>query len=197
MERLEQLKSHFEGVPLEPPDAIFGLANNFKNDPHGQKVDLVIGAYRSEEGKPWVLPVVDKVERLLLDKHLDHEYIPIDGLREFTDAATALLLGGDSPVIAQKRYSATQFLSGTGCLRLGAQFLAKFYRASTTVYIPDPTWANHRNIFNDAGLAVKTYRYYNKDTIALHHDAFIEDIKVPVRCPSPHLTISPLSLFSP
>jgi len=191
MERLEQLQSHFEGVPLEPPDAIFGLANNFKNDPHSQKVDLVIGAYRDESGKPWVLPVVDKVEHLLLDRHLDHEYIPIDGLREFTDAATGLLLGKDSPVIAAKRYSGTQFLSGTGCLRLGAQFLAKFYKGSSTVYIPDPTWANHRNIFNDAGLQVKSYTYYNKDSISLHYDAYIHDIKVSSLSPSPLRSPSP------
>jgi len=178
MDRVEQLASHFGQVPLEPADAIFGLAATFKKDPSEVKVDLVIGAYRSEDGKPWVLPVVDKVERILLDEPHDHEYIPIDGLREFTDAATALLLGPKNPVLLEGRYSATQFLSGTGCLRLGAQFLTKHYKTSSTIYIPEPTWPNHRNVFSDAGLQVKSYRYYNPKSITLDYTGLLEDLKV-------------------
>jgi len=179
MDRVEQLSSHFGQVPLEPADAIFGLAASFKKDPSEVKVDLVVGAYRTDEGQPWVLPVVSKVEGILLQEHHDHEYIPIDGLRDFTDAATALLLGHKNPVVLEGRYSATQFLSGTGSLRLGAQFLAKHYNnTSTTIYIPEATWPNHRNVFSDAGLQVKTYRYYDPKTITLTYTGLLEDLKV-------------------
>jgi len=134
-ERLKGLASHFNSVPLEPPDAIFGLSAKYKADSSKQKVDLVVGAYRDENGKPWVLPVVRKVEKELLEKSLDHEYLPIDGLSSFTSAASLLLLGP-----SKVPFTAVQALSGTGALRIGAEFLAKHYKESSTVYLPNPTW---------------------------------------------------------
>jgi len=177
MERVQQVVSHFAAVPLEAPDAIFGLSANFKKDTDPNKVDLVVGAYRTDEGKPWILPVVSKVEKLIVQEVTDHEYIPIDGLKEFTDAASALLLGKDHPILKSGRFAATQGLSGSGTLRIGAEFLSRHYNRSKTIYIPNPTWPNHRNIFGDAGLTVKEYRYFDKKSIGLDLVGLLEDIK--------------------
>jgi len=162
---------------LEPPDAIFGLSANYKKDTNPTKVDLVVGAYRTDEGKPWILPVVAKVEKQVVGEVKDHEYIPIDGLKEFTDAASALLLGKYSPIIKEGRYAATQGLSGSGSLRIGAEFLSRHYQRSKTIYIPNPTWPNHKNIFGDASLSVKEYRYFDKKTIGLDLNGMLEDLR--------------------
>jgi aspartate aminotransferase len=177
MERVQQVVSHFASVPLEPPDAIFGLSANYKKDTDPNKVDLVVGAYRTDEGKPWILPVVSKVEKMVVQEVTDHEYLPIDGLPEFTNAASALLLGKDSPILKEKRFAATQGLSGSGSLRIGAEFLSRHYNLSKTIYIPNPTWANHRNLFGDAGLTVKDYRYFDKKTIGLDLAGMLEDLR--------------------
>lgn len=87
-------ESVFEDVELAPPDVIFGLAEEFKHDPHPDKVNLVVGAYRDEEGKPVVFPVVRNVEMAIAaDKTLNHEYLPIDGLKDLSNAAVKLQLG--------------------------------------------------------------------------------------------------------
>jgi len=137
----------------------------------------VVGAYRTDEGKPWILPVVAKVEKQIVQEVSDHEYIPIDGLKEFTDAASALLLGKENPIIKEGRFAATQGLSGSGSLRIGAEFISRHYNRSKTIYIPNPTWANHRNIFGDAGLTVKDYRYFDKKAIGLDLVGMLEDLQ--------------------
>lgn len=129
----------FTDVPLAPPDAIFGLASKFKADPSEDKVDLVIGAYRDEDGKPWVLPVVRKVEIKLANEGVEHEYLPIDGLQQFKKAASELLLGNQALLV---NHTAVQTLSGTGALRIGAEFIARIISNKIPVYIPDPTWGN-------------------------------------------------------
>ncbi|RKO84057.1 pyridoxal phosphate-dependent transferase, partial [Blyttiomyces helicus] len=164
-------------VPLAPPDAIFRLTSDYRADPDPRKINLGVGAYRDESGKPWVLPVVRKAERLLLDDPaLDHEYLPIDGLGTFTDAAAKLILGAESGAIRDGRVTACQSISGTGALRLGAEFLARFHRAP--VYISNPTWANHRAIFNDAGFEVRDYPYWDASTRGLAFDAMISTLQV-------------------
>jgi len=178
MERLSLLTSHFESVPLEAPDAIFGIAGKFREDPAETKVDLVVGAYRTDEGKPWVLPAVKMAEDRLLQEHRNHEYLPLDGLKEFTQAATAVCLGSTNPAITENRYVAVQALSGTGALRVSGEFLKKFYPYAKTIYLPTPTWPNHKSIFEDAGLEVKYYRYYDNRTIDLDFEGLIQDLRV-------------------
>jgi aspartate aminotransferase len=97
----------FEKTPLNPPDPIFNLNTQFKADQCQDKVNVGVGAYRTDEGKPWVLPVVKKAERMVVDNpQLDHEYLPIDGLAEFTEASARLVLGNDSPAIRDGRVRA-------------------------------------------------------------------------------------------
>ena len=93
-------------APLNPPDPIFNLNTQFKADKFENKVNVGVGAYRTDEGKPWVLPAIKKVEKeIVANSSLDHEYLPIDGLAEFTEASARLVLGKDSPAIKEGRVS--------------------------------------------------------------------------------------------
>jgi aspartate aminotransferase len=96
---------------------------------------------------------------------------------EFTKAAALLAYGPDSSAIKEDRVAITQSISGTGALRIGGAFLERFYPGAKTIYIPNPSWANHAAVFKDSGLKVEKYRYYNKDTIGLDFDGLIADIK--------------------
>ncbi|RDW80717.1 aspartate aminotransferase-2 [Coleophoma crateriformis] len=157
-----------EAVPQAPEDPLFGLMAAYRADPFDKKVDLGIGAYRDNNAKPWVLPVVKKADAILRDDPaLNHEYLPIAGLASFTSAAAKLILGADSPAIAEQRTTSVQTISGTGAVHLGALFLARFYPGKPTVYFSNPTWANHNQIFNNVALPVATYPYFSKSTKGL------------------------------
>ncbi|KAI8924070.1 pyridoxal phosphate-dependent transferase [Entophlyctis helioformis] len=170
-------KSQFASVPLAPPDPIFHLTASYKADPDPSKINLGVGAYRDNNGNPWILPVVKKAERKIVDdQSLDHEYLAIDGIKSFTDASARLILGANSPVIKEKRYATAQTISGTGAVRLGADFLIRFKPA--TVYISNPTWANHRAIFADAGFKdIREYQYWNPATRGLNMDGIMETFR--------------------
>ncbi|KAF4126700.1 aspartate aminotransferase, cytoplasmic [Geosmithia morbida] len=155
-------------VPQAPEDPLFGLMRVFKADTDPNKIDLGIGAYRDDNAKPWVLPVVKKADEILRNNpELDHEYAPIAGLAHFTSKAAELMLGADSPAIKESRVASLQTVSGTGALHLGAGFLARFFKGNRTVYVSDPTWANHHQIFNNVGLDVIQYPYFDKKTKGL------------------------------
>jgi len=122
------------------------------------------------------LPVVKKATEILLnDPTLDHEYLPITGLPEFTSAAARLILGDDSTAIAERRVTSVQTISGTGANHLGALFLSRFYEFNGTkqIYLSDPTWANHFAIFRNVGIEPVTYKYYDPKTIGLAYNEFL------------------------
>jgi aspartate aminotransferase len=114
-------------VPLAPPDAILGLTEAFKSDPSEMKVNLGVGAYKTNEGKPFILPSVKEAEKRLFERNSDHEYGPIDGLKGFREKSVELALGKDSEVIRDGRYASMQTLSGTGSIRSGLDFLREWY----------------------------------------------------------------------
>ncbi|EAQ88422.1 aspartate aminotransferase, cytoplasmic [Chaetomium globosum CBS 148.51] len=163
-----------EAVPQAPEDPLFGLMRAYKADTSPDKVDLGIGAYRDDNAKPWVLPVVKKADEILRnDPEANHEYLPIAGLAALTSKAAELLLGKSAPAIAEKRAASVQTISGTGAVHLGALFLARFYKsqgANRTVYVSNPTWANHHQIFTNVGLPIATYPYFSKETKGLDFD---------------------------
>ncbi|KAL0573277.1 hypothetical protein V5O48_008684 [Marasmius crinis-equi] len=169
----------WSNVPLAPPDSIFKLTAAYKADTYEKKVNLGVGAYRDDDNKPWVLPVVRKVEQILLNSPaLDHEYLPITGLPEFTVSAAKLILGVDSPAIAEGRVTSVQTISGTGANHLGALFLSKFYPwGEKNVYLSNPTWANHQAIFKNVGINPVDYPYYDPKTIGLDFNGFISALK--------------------
>jgi aspartate aminotransferase len=171
----EIVAESWRDVPLAPPDSIFKLTYTFNTDTFEKKVNLGVGAYRDDNGKPWVLPVVKKAtQRLLNDESLNHEYLPITGLPEFTASAAELILGRTSPAIQDQRVASVQTISGTGANHLGALFLSRFYRWTDAprVHLSDPTWANHQAIFKNVGIEPVNYPYYDPNTIGLDFAGF-------------------------
>lgn len=167
--------STWANVPQGPPDAILGITEAFKADSFEKKINLGVGAYRDDQGKPYVLPSVRAAEDRIVAKRLNKEYLGITGLPEFTAAAAELAYGKGSSAL--ERLAITQSISGTGALRIAATFLSRFYPGDKTIYIPTPSWANHKAVFHDSGLKVEQYRYYDKNTIGLDFEGMLADIK--------------------
>ncbi|GJN87222.1 hypothetical protein Rhopal_000167-T1 [Rhodotorula paludigena] len=175
----------FHSTPFAPPDAIFALTAGYQADPFDKKVNLGVGAYRDNNGKPFVLPVVRKAKQILAnDDSLDHEYLPIGGLPAFTNATGKLIFGADSPAIKEGRVVSIQTISGTGANHYGAEFLARFYepfkgksQAEKVIYVSNPTWANHKAIFSSCGLTPVDYPYYDPATIGLALPKFLDFLR--------------------
>lgn len=162
-------------VKTSPPDALFALMARYKEDQFPKKVDLGVGAYRDNSGKPWILPSVRKADALIAaDPSLNHEYLPIAGIPEFRSGAAKLILGEDSPAIAENRVASVQTISGTGANHLAGLFLSRFFKGD--VYVSDPTWANHHAIYTTTGLNVKTYPYFEPKTVSLNFKGMIDTI---------------------
>ncbi|RMJ28887.1 hypothetical protein PHISP_00226 [Aspergillus sp. HF37] len=180
----KQPQSLFSALPVPPVDEPFTLNAEYINDPHPQKVNLGIGVYRAESGDPWPLPVVEEAETRLHNARdvTRHEYLTIQGDVKFLTLARDLVFGFDSNPAEngqsqsqqqqadKDRIATVQTVSGTGANRLGAEFLARFLRPRH-VWIPEPTWANHHTIWDLAGVAKRTYPYYNFASKAFDHAA--------------------------
>lgn len=162
---------------MGPPDAILGVTEAFKKDTNPKKINLGVGAYRDDNGKPYVLPSVKKAEQIVHDKKLDKEYSPISGSADFCKLAIKLAMGDDCQRVKDGGNVTVQGISGTGSLRIGAAFLNSFAPVKT-VYLPTPTWGNHIPLFKHAGLDVKHYTYYEPKTCGFNFDGAIADIKV-------------------
>lgn len=171
------MTSRFAGIKLGPAIEVFALQKAFVDDTYEKKVNLAIGAYRTSEGKPWVLPVVRKVEKsLAADELQNHEYLPILGLDAFSQAATGMLLGSNSAAIAQGRAFGIQALSGTGALRLAAEFLSRILHYDT-FYYSKPTWENHRFVFMCGGFKnACEYTYWNPNTRGIDINGMLKDL---------------------
>lgn len=170
-----RFSSHWAQYEMGPPDPIVGLNEAFALDEFEQKVNVGVGAYRGDDGRPFVLPVVRKAEKLMEGHHLDHEYLGIAGDPIYVKLATAFAYGKDSAPIAEGRLAAVQTLSGTGGLRVFGEFLKK--GGHQHIYVPDPTWGNHIPIMRNAGLEVRKYGYYNVETSDLDFGKLMSDIK--------------------
>ncbi|XP_076148087.1 glutamic-oxaloacetic transaminase 2b, mitochondrial [Alosa pseudoharengus] len=167
-------------VQMGPPDPILGVTEAFKRDTNPKKMNLGVGAYRDDNGKPFVLSCVRKAEALIASKQLDKEYLPIGGLGDFSKACAELALGSDSEVLKSKRTITVQTISGTGSLRIGSNFLSRFHTVAKDVYLPKPSWGNHTPIFRDAGMQLKSYRYYDPTTCGFDFTGALDDIsKIP------------------
>ncbi|PQP97061.1 aspartate aminotransferase chloroplastic [Prunus yedoensis var. nudiflora] len=140
------------------------------------KLNLGVGAYRTEELQPYVLDVVKKAENLMIERGENKEYLPIEGLAAFNKVTAELLFGADNPVIKQQKVATVQGLSGTGSLRLAAALIERYFPGAK-VLISSPTWGNHKNIFNDSRVPWSEYRYYDPKTVGLDFEGMISDIK--------------------
>jgi aromatic-amino-acid transaminase len=150
--------SLFAPIALAPRDPILGITEAFNADPNPNRINLGVGVYVGDDGRVPLLECVKRAETLLLEGSQPLTYLPIDGLQSYDKAASSLVFGADSPAIAEGRVVAVQTLGGTGGLRLGADLLRGFTPAKR-VWISDPSWENHRALFENAGFTVETYPY--------------------------------------
>ncbi|TPX34456.1 aspartate transaminase [Synchytrium microbalum] len=165
------------GQAAGPPDPILGVSEAFKADSNPKKMNLGVGAYRDDKGKPYVLNCVKKAEEIIFNSKMDHEYLPISGLAEFNKLSIGLAYGDDSAPLKAGNIVAAQSLSGTGALRMGGIFLSRFWPGTKKIFVPSPTWGNHNNVFKDSGLEVGTYKYFDKKTNGLDFDGMLGDFK--------------------
>lgn len=175
--------SRFAATPRGPDDPILGVTIAYNSDPNPNKINLGVGAYRDEAGRPFVLTAVREAERRLLDQSLAMEYLPVAGDISFVQKAIRIAYD-ENDYIRNRCVAAMQTLSGTGACRMAAEFLSRFLHYSPNsqspskpvVLLPNPSWANHANIFKDAGCIVQSYSYYQPDTKSLDFDACIKSL---------------------
>ena len=150
----------FAAVQLAPRDPILGLTEAFVADTRPFKVNLGVGVYQSEAGKIPLLKAVKASEKKMVDASLARGYLPIEGIAAYNRAVQALLFGADSQPVAAGRIATFEALGGTGGLKIGADFLRRV-SPSAQIWISDPSWENHRALFEGAGFVVNQYPYYN------------------------------------
>lgn len=151
--------SFFESISFLPEDPILNLPILFSADPRQNKINLGVGSYKDAEGQSFVLNAVKKAEELLLKQHRNKEYLPIAGDRSFVQETLKLVFGDSLLPDLEGRLFGVQSIGGTGALRIAADFFEN--HLNKIIYIPEPSWPNHRLIFSRARLKVETYPYYD------------------------------------
>ena len=160
----------FEHVEPFGGDPILSLNEDFQNDPRPHKINLSIGIYFDDQGKIPVLDSVRRAELRVVERNAPKPYLPIEGAANFRSAVQRLLFGADHEAITGGRVATIQSVGSSGGLKVGADFIARWLPGSA-VWVSDPSWENHRSMFEGAGLAVHTYPYYDGATGGLAFDA--------------------------
>jgi aromatic-amino-acid transaminase len=166
------MSSLFAAVEMAPRDPILGLNEQFATDPNPAKVNLGVGVYYDENGKLPLLACVQEAEKLMMEAPKARGYLPIDGIAAYDKAVQGLVFGAGSAILAAGRVATVQALGGTGGLKLGADFLERL-QPNATVLISDPSWENHRALFESAGFPVESYPYYNAAWRGVDFDAML------------------------
>ncbi|EGI13168.1 aromatic-amino-acid transaminase [Escherichia coli M605] len=173
------LENHrvFQKVDAYAGDPILTLMERFKEDPRSDKVNLSIGLYYNEDGIiPQLKAVADAEARLNAQPHGASLYLPMEGLNSYRHAIAPLLFGADHPVLQQQRVATIQTLGGSGALKVGADFLKRYFPESS-VWVSDPTWENHVAIFAGAGFEVSTYPWYDEATNGVRFNDLLATLK--------------------
>ncbi|GAB7353469.1 hypothetical protein MBLNU459_g3925t1 [Dothideomycetes sp. NU459] len=171
--------SRFEGLDVCPLDEAFALTAEFNADQNENKINLGAGVYRTNDSKPWVLPVVQEAKnRLHEDTSVNHEYLPIHGSNSYLDLAQSIVLGRDLKESVQSRLSSIQAIGGTGANYLAGLFLAHHLKPQN-VWIPTPTWNNHNLIWEIAAPQVqrKSYPHYDATDKTFAFEAMLKTLK--------------------
>ncbi len=163
------------GVQMAPRDPILGVTEAFVADQNPRKVNLGVGVYTDDQGKVPLLECVRRVERQRVEAATPRNYLPIDGLAAYDRAVQELVFGADSPALKDKRVITVQALGGTGGLKIGADFLKRL-EPKAQVWISDPSWENHRALFENAGFTVSAYPYYDAKTRGVNFDAMLAQL---------------------
>ena len=168
--------SLFSAVEMAPRDPILGLNEAFNADTRQNKVNLGVGVYYNEEGRIPLLRAVAEAEQARIAAHAPRGYLPIEGIAAYDSAAQKLLFGNDSALLAEGRVVTAQALGGTGALKVGADFLKRLL-PDATVAISNPSWENHRALFESAGFPVQNYRYYDATTHGIDRAGLLADLQ--------------------
>ena len=156
-------QSLLAAVEMAPKDPILGVTETFNADNNPHKINLGVGVYYDEAGKVPLLECVRKAQKAIEEKGAPHPYLPIDGIAAYDRAVQHLVFGAKSDVVQEGRGITVQALGGTGALKIGADFLRRFL-PNAQVWISDPSWENHRALFEGAGFTVNSYPYYDEAT---------------------------------
>lgn len=167
--------SLFTAVEMAPRDPILGLNDQFAADTNPSKVNLGVGVYFDDNGKLPLLQCVQAAEKAMMDKPTPRGYLPIDGIAAYDNGVKALVFGADSDVVKSGRVSTVQAIGGTGGLKIGADFLKKL-NPNAKVMISNPSWENHRAIFQNAGFEVDNYAYYDAATRSIDFTGMLADL---------------------
>ncbi|NSL55649.1 amino acid aminotransferase [Uliginosibacterium aquaticum] len=163
----------FQHIDAYAGDPILSLMETFKTDPRADKVNLSIGLYYDAKG---VIPQLDAVQqaygRIDGRRAVPSLYLPMEGMKPYREAIQGLLFGADNPVVAAGRVATIQTLGGSGALKVGSDFLKRYFPQSE-VWVSDPTWDNHVAIFEGAGFKVHTYPYFDPQTLGVAFDAML------------------------
>lgn len=166
----------FSAIEMAPRDPILGITEAFNADQNPAKVNLGVGVYYDDNGKVPLLECVKKAEAILMEKFSPRTYLPIEGLAAYDKAVQELVFGADSDVVKEKRAITAQAIGGTGALKLGADFLQRF-TPNSEVWISDPSWENHRALFESAGFKVNSYPYYDAATRGVNFAGMLDALK--------------------
>ncbi len=168
--------SLFAAVEMAPRDPILGLTEAFNAEKNPSKVNLGVGVYYNDEGKIPLLAAVRAAEKTRLEAAPPRGYQPIEGTVAYNQAVQNLLFGKDSALLAEGRVITAQCLGGTGALKVGADYLKRLL-PDTKVYISDPSWENHKALFESAGFAVENYPYYDAATRGVNFEGMKSCLK--------------------
>jgi aromatic-amino-acid transaminase len=157
------MSSIFATVEMAPRDPILGITEGFNADTRPTKVNLGVGVYYDDNGKIPLLAAVKAAEKARLEAMPARGYQPIEGLAAYNQAVQKLLFGAESPLLKDSRVVTVEALGGTGALKVGADYLKRLF-PDAKVYISDPSWENHRALFESAGFSVENYPYYDPVT---------------------------------
>ncbi len=163
-------------VEMAPGDPILGVTEAFVADQNPKKVNLGVGVYYDDNGKVPLLECVKRAEKLRVESNPTRPYLPIDGLAAYDRAVQELVFGADTPAVKEKRVVTVQALGGTGGLKIGADFL-KRVNPGAEIWISDPSWENHRQLFEAAGFKVNAYPYYDAATHGVNFAGMLQSLK--------------------
>ena len=166
----------FESVEMAAPDPILGLTEAFLKDTNPKKINLGVGVYKSNDGVTPILDCVKQAETKLITTEKTKGYKPIDGDPAYGKAVQELMFGADHEVVTSARVATAHCPGGTGALRVAGEYI-KHNHPGASIWVSNPTWANHGNIFKAAGLDVKSYSYFDATTNSLDFDAMLKDLK--------------------
>ena len=168
--------SLFSEIPAGAIDPILGVTEAFRADQNPSKVNLGVGIYQDGDGKSPILDSIKRAAQIWASNEDTKSYLPIDGLAAYNAATQEVIFGKDSQAVKDKRIATIQTVGGSGALKLAIDFIRKFYPEST-VHISDPSWENHRVIFEAAGAKVETYPYYDPQTNGLKASEMLEALR--------------------